>query len=105
MEELRPAVDGVVLTLLNRRQLGPEDVRSPTPEEHGAEAEIAEGAVYLDKVARAALIRAWEQRLDERSSHPLRGDAWTLRDLLLSQSRQLAQVIEGARPAYEPVAL
>ena len=56
-------------------------------------------------VARAALIRAGEQRLDERSSHPLRGDAWTLRDLLLSQSRQLAQVIEGARPADEPVAL
>lgn len=105
MEELRPAVDGVVLNLLNRRQLGPEDFRQPPAEELGARAELADGAVYLGDVGRTILIRAWERRLDRRDPHPAREERWTLRELLREQARQLARVVEGEAQVYQAVEL
>lgn len=105
MEELRPAVDAVVLTLVNRRQLTPEDFRTPTAEELGAEAEVEEGAVWLGKVARAVLLRALEARFSEPAPHPLRDDRWPLRGLLAEQAAQIARLARGEQDRYAPIAL
>lgn len=116
-EEFRPFVDGVVLNLVNRRQLSPEDFRPPTAEELGdlAETVLAAGsggngaggevnAVYMGEVGRSILIRAWEARLQDRVSHPARDEMWTLRALLLEQARQAARVFESneAAPGWKP---
>ncbi len=105
MEELRPAVDGVVLSLLNLRQIQPDDFRAPEPEELGERAELADGAVFLAATGRAILLRAWERRLDEPGLHPLRESRWPLRDLLVEQARQAARLFEGEADLWRPIAL
>jgi CRISPR-associated protein Cas1 len=107
VEEWRPLVDGVVLTLLNRRQLTPEDFRMPDLAELGARAELegAEEAVYLGPVARNALLHAVERALDQTSTHPVRGDTWVRRTLFREQALQVARLFEGTTPAYRPVTL
>lgn len=106
-EEGRPVVDSLVLTLVNRRQLTPEDFRTPLAEEMGESAELAEGspAVYLGEVARQVLLRAWERRLDERSVHPLSGEQWGLRALFTEQARQIARIADGEAQEYRPLEL
>lgn len=108
-EELRPAVDGVVLTLVNRKQLTPEDFRTPLPEELGETAELAaeesDRACYLGEVARRALIRAWEKRLSSLEPHPLSGKQWPLRGLLEEQARQVARLAEGRAEVFAPLLL
>lgn len=105
MEELRPLVDSLVLSLFNLRQLGPEDFRTPTPEELGERAELADEAVFLGDVARAALLRAWERRLAETHDHPARQDRWQLRDLIREQAQQAARIFEGEQTAWNPLVI
>ncbi len=107
-EELRPVVDGLVLNLLNRRQLGPEDFGPPAPEDLAAafpegepEGEGA-AAVYLSDVGRKILTRAWAMRLAERSPHPVQGADWSLAGLIEEQAMQVKRVIEDEAPAYLP---
>lgn len=105
MEELRAMVDGVVLGLLNLRQLGPEDFRSPSPEELGERAELADGAVFLADVGRAVLLRALERRLAEPAEHPTRGDRWPMRELIREQAQQAARLFEGEATAWRPLVI
>lgn len=105
MEELRPAVDAVVLALLNLRQLDPGDFREPDPEELGERAELAEGACFLGPTARAVLLRAWERRLEDRLTHPTQGGRWALRDLIVEQARQLARLVDGETDTWRPLDL
>lgn len=105
MEELRPAIDGVVLTLVNLRQLGPDDFRVPTQDELGARAELCEAAVFLGDPGRTVLLRAVERRLSEPAEHPIRGDRWALRELIHEQAQQAARIFEGADATYHPLTL
>lgn len=105
VEEVRPVIDALVLTLVNRKQLAPEDFRVPPPEELGANAEVSEQAVYLGPVARAILIRALEARLNEPTRHPLRDDLWPLRQLLVEQALQITRIVEGDAATYQPLVL
>ncbi|MCB9761175.1 MAG: CRISPR-associated endonuclease Cas1 [Alphaproteobacteria bacterium] len=103
VEELRPAVDGLVLTLLNRRQLSPEDFRRPLADELGAKAELEGEAVYLGDVGRRVLLREWERTLGRVVTHPVREDRWSLRDAIREQSRQVARWFEGDAEGYVPL--
>lgn len=105
MEELRPAVDSLVLSLINLRQLSPEDFRTPTAEELGERAELADDAVYLGDLGRNVLLRAWEARLYETADHPIRGDRWPLRDLIREQAWQLGRIFEGEAESWSPLVL
>ena len=62
-------------------------------------------AVYLGATGRDILIRAWERRLSSTVTHPLRGDRWPLRALIVEQAHQLARVAEGEQPVYRPIRL
>ena len=104
-EEWRPLVDDLVLTLANRRQISPEDFRTPPAEELGAEAEIAEDAIYLGRVGREVLVRAWSRTLDRRWPHPETGDRWRMTDLVREQGHQVARLFEGRQDTYHPVRL
>ena len=105
-EEFRPWVDGTVLTLVNRRQISPEDFRRPEPEVGSEPKEGEESApvqaVLLGTVGRSILLRAWESRLDDRFPHPIRGDQWSLRALIREQAQQAARVFEGEAEGWKP---
>ncbi|MCB9796297.1 MAG: CRISPR-associated endonuclease Cas1 [Alphaproteobacteria bacterium] len=103
VEELRPVVDDLTLTLLNRRQLTPEDFRRPLADELGAKAELEGEAVYLGEVGRKALVRSWELALGRAVLHPTTEERWTLRDLIREQCAQVARLFEGRAPAYVPL--
>jgi CRISPR-associated protein Cas1 len=61
MEEFRsPVVDSLVVTLVNRKTLQPTDFTWPT----------AEGGVYLQPTARRVFLKAFEERLNLKVSHP-----------------------------------
>lgn len=105
LEELRPTVDGVVLTLLNRRQLSPEDFRRPLADELGGKAAHEGEAVYLADPGRAVLLREWERTLTQQTPHPLTGERWSLRGLIREQCAQVARVFEGQAEAYIPLTL
>jgi len=98
-EAWRPLVDAVVLTLVNRRQVGPEDFREP-PEVEDAQGPV----VWMDRTARTILIRAWEARLRTLLRHPVTGDRWLARELIREQATQIGQAFGAAEPRYHSVA-
>lgn len=96
MEPWRPVLaDALVLELVNRGALQPQDfrwtgnVRRPV--------ELGEDGVDL-------VLRAYGSRLEQTVYHPMAGPGGntTLRHAMLLQVRQLAQVIQGKRASYEP---
>lgn len=102
-EAFRPLVDALVLSLLNRRQLGPEDFAPPEPGNDLTDlGEVEAGAVYLGPVGRKVFLRAWSQRLAERSPHPVLEGDWSLAGLFTSQAQQLRRVVEGEAAAFVP---
>ena len=113
IEEFRPFVDGLVLRLINRRQLGPLDFEhrggpelaeilaetSAAGEAAPAEAAADEG-VYLADVGRRVFLTEFFRRLRERIYYPPRQGALELRDILREQIYHLARVIEERDADY-----
>jgi CRISPR-associated protein Cas1 len=112
LEEFRPFVDGLVLRLVNRRQLTPLDFeRHGGPslaeilaEEDGgpaAEAPPAEvEGVYLGATGRRAFLGEFFKRLRERLYYPPRQGTFELRDIVREQVYHLARVLEGRDAEY-----
>ncbi len=113
VEEFRPLVDGLVLRLINRRQLGPldfertggpalEEILAETPESaEPAAGEPVEG-IYLTGPGRKVFLTEFFRRLRERLYYPPRQGSFALRDILREQAYHLARVVEGQDPAYLP---
>ncbi len=80
LEEFRPVVDGVVLWCCRGGQLTPANF-SPGPPER---------PVVLNEEGVRRFIQAFEQRLEMRFTHPLRGEQLSLRQCVLEQARQAA---------------
>lgn len=90
-EELRPITDRFVVSLVRRRQVGPDSfVRMPG------------GAVYLGDEARTSLIQAWEAHKEVEFDHAV-SDRKVARWALPSvQATLLARHLRGDLPAYPP---
>ncbi len=90
-EEFRPLVDRFVVTLVRRRQVGPESfVRTPG------------GAVYLHDESRPELIRRWESYKEVDVYHPVLRQSvqrWALPSI---QATLLARHLRGDLPHYPP---
>ncbi len=94
MEEFRPVVDGVVLWCCRSGQLTPDgDFRAgPT-----------ERPVILEEDGKRRFLAAYQQRLDQTYTHPLRGLKFPLRQCMIEQARQASECILGGREAYQPM--
>ena len=93
-EELRPLADRFVVTLVRRRQIGPDDFD-----------ETPGGAVYLSDDGRTKLIGAWEEHKDTEFRHRLLGrnvGRWALPSV---QATLLARHLRGDLPDYPPFVL
>lgn len=89
MEEFRPLVaDSVVISLINRGELGPEDfMRS------------ANGTFLTDR-GRKPFWEAWFRRLDTEVSHPEFSYRMAYRRMLEVQARQLWRFVRGEALTY-----
>lgn len=85
MEEFRPVVDGIVLWCCRGGQLTPEDF-SPGP---------AERPVVLSERGAKRFVSAYEERMEMRFTHPIRGEKLTMRQCLIEQARQLAACLQS----------
>ena len=94
VEEFRaPIVDSLVLTLINKRMIGPDDFEKGKG-----------GAVYLDQHARRVFFREFADRLETSVQHPLAGRSLSYRKIFEVQARQMAKTITGEIFAYRPFA-
>lgn len=97
MEEFRPSIaDVVVLNLVRGEHITLDDFewtgRETLP-------------VRMTKRAIDALVTAYEQRLTERIHHPLANGQIDYRRAIEYQVRQMARVISGDAPVYEPLVM
>lgn len=84
LEEFRPVVDGVVLWCCRSGQVTPQDF------ENGP----AERPVILQEDGQKRFIKAYENRLDLKFTHPIRNQQFPLRQCILEQARQVAACIQ-----------
>ena len=91
MEEFRPLADRLVLTLVNRLQIG-----------HGDFTEREGGAVMLEGDARKAVVVAFQERKQEALTHPLLAERVPLGLVPLVQARLLARHLRGEAEVYLP---
>lgn len=92
MEELRPVLaDRLVLSLINRRQIGARDVES------------RDGiAVLLTEQGRRTVLAAWQERKKEERRHPFLEETAPLGLVPYLQAQLLARHIRGDLDAYPP---
>ncbi len=92
VEEFRPVLaDRLALSLLNRRQLGPKNVR-----------QLENGAVLLTDDARKELVVAYQERKKEEMLHPYLQERAPLGLMPQLQAQLLARHLRGDLDAYPP---
>jgi CRISPR-associated protein Cas1 len=119
-EEFRaPIVDSLVLTLVNKRMIGPEDFEAAEKRESGAAQSAAASrdagagpsppvsrpphpAVYLNRNGRRVFFREFADRLETETTHALAGRRLTYRKIFELQARLVARVVTGQARAYRP---
>jgi CRISPR-associated protein Cas1 len=127
IEEFRPVlVDALVLRVLNRREVAPEDFEEfqdeadamAAGEEEGEAGQAAEracperverpapspveGAVWLGPTGRRVFFRAWGRRLRETHFYEVRRQTLTLEEIMQQQVYQLARLLGGEERHYQP---
>ena len=92
MEELRtPLADRLVLTLINRGQIKPDDF-----------IERPGGAIHLTDDARKLLLTTYQKRKQEEISHTIAATKVPLGLVAHIQARLLARHLRGDTPNYQP---
>jgi len=95
MEQFRPlVVDPLVVDLVNRDVIGPGDFI------RGAD---KAKPVLLKEDAVKRVIQSYEERITAMVRYPLTGEQATYRRCIELQTRQLARVVKGETPAYQPM--
>lgn len=96
MEEFRPlVVDAIVLSLINKRSLAPDDFTT----------EPISGAVSLTKEGLHTFLRAYEVKKQSKFKHPVMGRQCTYQEAFEIQSRLLAKYLMGEIDKYPPLVL
>jgi len=95
MEELRSLMaDRLVLTLINRGQITPDDFTARPG-----------GAIYLSEEGRKTFLAAYQKRKQEEVMHPVVGHRMPLGLVPHVQARLLARHLRGDVPSYQPFIL
>ena len=91
MQEFRAFADRLVLSLINRGQIGAEDF-----------VEREGGAVLLEGDARKTVLVAYQERKQESLTHPLLKEPVAFGLLPHIQARLLARTLRGDTAEYLP---
>jgi CRISPR-associated protein Cas1 len=93
VEEFRvPVVDSLVLTLVNKRMLTPNEF----------EADDEGPGVWLTEKGRKVFFSQFSRRLQTAILHPRAGRAISYQKCLEVQARELRKLLEGERDSYTP---
>lgn len=96
MEEFRPlVVDALVLSVLNRKALLPEEFVS----------EPLSRAVSLSEPGRRKFLRLYEQKKQSKFKHPVLGRQCSYQEAFEIQARLLAKYLMGETEQYPPLVL
>jgi len=96
MEEFRPVVaDSVVLTVVNKRMVGPEDFV----------ADEATGGVRLSRRGLKVVLQQFTHRTQTEVYHPTAERALSYQKVFEVQARALRKCIERGEPGYVPFAV
>lgn len=91
MEEFRPQVDRLAITLINRKQVNAKDFV------------IRDGnSVEFSQAGRKSVITAYQTRKQEELRHPLLNQPCRFGELMLIQARILARHLRADLPEYVP---
>lgn len=90
VEEFRPVVDGVALWAANSGQVTLQDF-SPGPKER---------PVVFSAEGLRRYLKAFETRMEQRFTHPIRQQQLSMRQCIFEQARQVANRISENRPGY-----
>lgn len=92
MEEFRPVLaDRFVLTLINTRRIN-----------GGGFYQKEDGAVLMDDETRKAVLVAWQEKKQEKITHPMLGEKMEWGLVPYSQALLLARYLRGDLDAYPP---
>jgi len=92
MEEFRPLLaDRLVLTLINRQQVKPNDFENRPG-----------GSVQMSDDARRAVVTAWQQRKQGEVQHAVLGQSVPIALIPMVQARLMARFIRGEADEYVP---
>lgn len=91
LEEFRPVVDGIVLWACRGGQVTPADFTPGPPER----------PVVLSEEGLRRFLKAYEQRLSQPYTHPIRQLQMPLRQCMVEQARQLAGRITSGDAGYQ----
>ena len=94
VEEVRALTDRFVVSLIRRRQVGPDSF-----------VETPGGAVYLSDSGRKFLLGVWEKHKEEDIRHEICGRKVARWALPSVQATLLARFLRGDLPAYPPFVL
>ncbi len=83
LEEFRPVVDGLALWAAGSGAVTPQDFSAGE----------SDRPVVMGDAAKKAYLRAFEERLERRFTHPVSGLQLTLRQCLIEQARQVAECV------------
>ncbi len=100
VEEWRIFGERLVLTLINRKVVQFDDfVYNPAASEHG------ERPVQMKPAVSRALIGAYYRQLDQTMLYPFNGEQTSLRWIMHSQCRRLAESLQPDGAGYQPFAV
>jgi CRISPR-associated protein Cas1 len=92
MEEFRPVIaDRLVLSLINRRQLGKKDF-----------SKAANGAVIMNDDARKTVLTEYQNRKQDEIYHPFIEETVPIGLLFFIQANLMARYIRGDIDGYPP---
>lgn len=91
LEEFRPVVDGIVLWACRGGQITPEDFTPGPPER----------PVVLSDQGLRHFLKAYEQRMEQGYTHPIRQVQLPLRQCLVEQARQIAGRVLSGQGGYQ----
>ena len=92
MEEFRPwLADRLAVTLVNRQQMGTEDFKMREG-----------GAVEFTDAGRKRVIKAYQERKQEKLTHPLLDQEFRIAQFPFVQARVLTRYLRGDLPDYIP---
>jgi len=108
MEEFRPLIDNLVITLINRKGIRLEHFAyNLLPDDESSEEDIDRSSkllpVSLKPEGMKIIIAAFAKMVNSRFSITKPDGDWTLRDIFEIQARRLANYIQG-RDQYRPFA-
>jgi CRISPR-associated protein Cas1 len=91
LEEFRPVIDGLALWVCNSDIIRPDDFNPGPPSR----------PIVLSDQGKRIFLKAYEERMSKKFTHPVTQSKLSLRQSLSEQARQIARAVRSAEAQYK----